>query len=584
MKKILLPLIFLLISSANLYAIFPTPSITQTKYRWRNDNGSETTATWKAAENTAITLADTVSILRARIELRNSSGAAYDIDESLEYSSNGGTTWTTITNAPTNAFIYQSSANVADGDATTNQISSGTAGTFVAGRIISAVPSATPMVILDAEKTEFEWVIKPTGNLLPMTSYTFRSAGQGSTPLVYATINTTCVNVLVLSKTDSARCGPGIVGLKATGTPGTSIKWYDVSAGGTAIDTGTNFTTPFLTTTKIYYAAAALGATCEGPRVAVTATINPIPVVNLGSDITTCQGDPATFDAGDFNAYLWDNGATTQTRTVTTAGTYYVTVTGAGNCKGSDTVQLLNNPKPIVNLGNDTMICPGASITLNAGNPGMDYIWDDGTTNQTRTVSAAGTYSVTVTNEFNCSNLDMINIIVKDVPLGNINAVYGNPATYTFDVLNPLYATGYLWDFGDGSPQASGLMHQHTYTANGIYTVKLTLVGDCGVDAIKYRTVDVFDAGTTGIGNVEDNNAVVLYPNPARESVIIENKSDLTFKTVAVFNILGQKIVTAPVISGSKIILNTTEFASGIYSIRIETDKGFLVRKFEVRK
>lgn len=584
MKKILLPLFFILVSSVNLYAIFPTPAINQTKYRWRNDNGSETTATWKAAENTAITLADTISILRARIELQNNSGAVYDIDESLEYSSNGGTTWTTITNAPTNAFIYQSSTNVTDGDATTNQISTGTAGTFVAGRIISAVPSATPMVISSGEKTEFEWVIKPTGNLLPMTTYTFRSAGQGSTPLVYPTITTTCVNVSVISKTDSAHCGPGIVGLKANGSPGTTIKWYDVPSGGVAIGTGTTFTTPFLTTTKIYYASAALGTTCEGPRVAVTATINPIPVVNLGSDITVCQGDPATFNAGDFNAYLWDNGATTQTRTVTAAGTYYVTVTGAGNCKGSDTVQLLNHPKPTVNLGNDTMICPGASLTLNAGNPGMEYVWDDGSTAQTRTVNTAGIYSVTVTNGFDCSNTDMISVIIKDAPLGNINAVHGNPATYTFNVLNPQYAIGYVWDFGDGTPEANGVMHQHTYTANGIYTVKLTLVGDCGVDATKYRTVDVFDADATGIGNIEDNNAVVLYPNPAQESVTIENKSDLTFKTAEVFNILGQRIAADLVVSGSKITLRTAEYANGIYSVRIETDKGFLIRKFEVRK
>jgi PKD repeat protein len=584
MKKILLPLFFLFVSSVNLYAIFPTPAINQTKYRWRNDNGSETTATWKAAENTAITLADTVSILRARIELQDNSGASYDIDESLEYSSNGGTTWTTITNAPTNAFIYQSSANVTDGGATTNQISTGTAGTFVAGRIISAVPSATPMVISSGEKTEFEWVIKPTGNLLPMTTYTFRSAGQGSTPLNYPTITTTCVNVSVVSKTDSSICGPGIVGLKAIGSPGTTIKWYDVPSGGTALGTGTNFTTPFLTVTKIYYAAAALGATCESPRVAVTAKINPIPVVNLGSDITVCQGDPGTFNAGNFNAYLWDNGATTQTRTVTAAGTYYVTVTGIGNCKGSDTVKLLNNPKPVVNLGNDTMICPGTSLTLNAGNPGMEYIWDDGSTAQTRTVNTAGTYSVTVTNGFDCSNTDMISVIIKDIPLGNINAVHGNPATYTFDVLNPQYAVGYLWDFGDGSPVESGLMRQHTYTANGIYTVKLTLVGDCGNNAVKQRTVDVFDANATGIGNINDNDAVVLYPNPAKESVVIENKTDLTFKTVEVFNILGQKITINPVMSSSKITLNTAGFANGIYSLRIETDKGFFIRKFEIRK
>jgi hypothetical protein len=32
----------------------PAPVLTQTAYRWRNDDGSETTATWLAAENTPL--------------------------------------------------------------------------------------------------------------------------------------------------------------------------------------------------------------------------------------------------------------------------------------------------------------------------------------------------------------------------------------------------------------------------------------------------------------------------------------------------------------------------------------------------
>lgn len=47
-----------------------------------------------------------------------------------------------------------------------------------------------------------------------------------------------------------------------------------------------------------------------------------------------------------------------------------------------------------IDLGNDTTLCSGASITLNAG-PGFDsYAWSNGATTQTITVSQAGTYSV----------------------------------------------------------------------------------------------------------------------------------------------------------------------------------------------
>ncbi|RYZ21201.1 MAG: hypothetical protein EOP49_47160, partial [Sphingobacteriales bacterium] len=252
MKKLLLPLLFFLCSAVQLHAIIIVPFVNQTKYRWRNDDGSETAATWRAAENTAITLNDTSSVLRCRLELQNNSGSTHTVNESLEYSSNAGATWTTMTGAASDAFRYQSSANVTNGGATSNQMGTATAGTFTAGKIISAVPAPASYTIASGNKTEFEWVIKPTANLLPMSAYIFRSAAQGSTPLNYATINTGCVNVNVLTKKDSARCGPGILLLKATGSAGTTIKWYQNASGGTALGTGGDFLTPFITGTTTY--------------------------------------------------------------------------------------------------------------------------------------------------------------------------------------------------------------------------------------------------------------------------------------------------------------------------------------------
>lgn len=584
MKRLLLPFIFLLLTTAKLHAIIITPFVTQTQYRWRNDDGNEATATWRAANNTAISVGDTTTILRVRIELNNNSGGgAYDVNETLEYSSNGGTTWTPITNAPTNAFRYVSSTFVTNGGATTSQMGAATPGTFVAGRIISAVPSATPMS-LNANKTEYEWVIKPTASVLPLTTYTFRSANQGSTPVVYPTLTTTCVGAYITAKTDSFRCGAGDVVLKAVTTPGNTIKWYSSPSSTTVLATGGTFTTPYLTATTTYYAAAAAGTTCEGPRVPVVASIHPIPVVNLGSDVTVCLGDPATFNAGNFNAYLWNDGTTTQTKTVNTAGTYYVTVTGTGGCKGSDTVQLLNHPKPVVSLGNDTAICPGTTLTLDAGNPGMKYLWDNGVITQTRNVNTGGSYSVVVTNDFNCFNSDQINVIIKDLPLGTLNAVHGNPATYTFYVLNPQFATGYTWDFGDGSPVASGIMTQHTYTANGIYEVHLTIQGDCGIDAVRTRTVDVFDAGgTTGIPDLSADEGLVIYPNPAKNVLNVEAVSGAKLQSVTVYSIMGQQLRTMRS-NNSKHILSIGDLAAGIYSLKIATDKGTVIRKFEIMK
>lgn len=586
MRKILLPILFLLLlATAESHAIIiPTPFVTQTQYRWRNDDGNETAATWKAAVNTPITVGDTVNTIRVRIELNNNSGGGnMNINETLEYSSNGGGTWTAITNAPTNAFKYVSSTLVTNGGATTNLMGTVTAGTFVAGRIISAVPSATPLS-LGANKTEFEWVIKPTGSVLPMTTYTFRSAAQGSTPLVYPTLNTTCVGLSVASKVDSNRCGPGEVVLQATGSAGTTIKWFSSPSGGTELGSGSTFTTPALTTSTNFYASATVG-TCASPRVAVTATIKPLPVVNIGDDASFCEGSSYTINAGNFSAYLWDNGSTGQTRTVNTPGTYHVTVTGTGGCKGKDTINLSHYPNPVVNLGNDTSICAGQTLTLDAGNPGMSYFWSSGETTQTIVVNQTNDYSVKVTNELGCSYADTINLIVKEAPLGNINAVHGYPGTYTFNALNPQYAVNYIWNFGDGSPEEEGYLRHHTYKSNGIYLVTLVLVGSCDSNATRSRTVDVFDAaGTTGVNNVNTGNKILMYPNPAKALLTIESQDGVLFKNIAVYNILGQKLKSEISDSRSQHVIRINDLVAGIYTLRIETDKGAIVRKFEVTK
>jgi PKD repeat protein len=393
---------------------------------------------------------------------------------------------------------------------------------------------------------------------------------------------------MVLSKHDSSSCGPGTVPLSAASTANATIQWYDAPAGGNLLGTGNSFTTPLLNTTTTYYVSAKRNVTpfCESPRTAVTATIYPVPAVNLGPDVTVCSNVPVTLNAGGSYTYLWDNGSTNITRTVTAPGTYFVTVTGVGNCKKSDTAVVNHNPLPLVNLGNDTIVCPGTVLTLDAGNAGSTYAWNDGLTVQTRQVSETGNYTVIVTNEYNCTATDGINITIKSFPLGEINAVKGSPATYTFNVSGALFATEYLWDFGDGSPIASGIWQQHTYAQNNIYTVKLTMIGDCDSSSNSYRqrTVDVYDAATTGIGNPALKGAFSFYPNPANETVNIAFENALKINDIEIFNILGQKIKLSYNISASIATLQVAQLSNGIYSVRINTDKGSVIQKFEIRR
>ncbi len=401
------------------------------------------------------------------------------------------------------------------------------------------------------------------------------SNGCAKTDTIQVTVNPTPV---VNLGNDTNLC-LGVNYVLNAGNPGATKLW----------DNGTTGQTRTVSATGTYYVRVTNSFNCVA-RDTVTTTFLTSPVVNLGNDQDVCAGATVTLDAGNpGDTYLWDNGSTLQTRSVTSSGNYYVTVRNIANCKGSDTVQVTVHPLPVVNLGNDTTFCHGNTLVLNAGNPGAAYLWSDYSTAQTLAVNSTGNYGVTVTDVYSCVGSDNINILVKDLPSGIINAVHGDTATYTFNVLNAQYVTACTWNFGDGSPlvtvnNALTLVH-HRYTQNGIFSVSVKLYGECNDSLTNTRTVDVYDAGgTTGINQLENSKDLVLYPNPAKDLVVIENKNNLRMNHITVYNVVGQVMTNVKADSNDKHLLHTATYASGIYTVRIDTDKGIVIRKFEIMK
>ena len=81
----------------------------------------------------------------------------------------------------------------------------------------------------------------------------------------------------------------------------------------------------FVSATTTYTVDVTSGSTtCTSDPTIIT--VQPLPTVDLGSDVVICNGATQTLDAGSHASYLWSTGETTQTIDISSAGTYYVTV------------------------------------------------------------------------------------------------------------------------------------------------------------------------------------------------------------------------------------------------------------------
>jgi len=152
----------------------------------------------------------------------------------------------------------------------------------------------------------------------------------------------------------------------------------------------------------------------------VVFTANPLPVVTLGADTSYCSNNAIvlTGPAGNFT-YVWSDNSTNDSLSVSSTGTYFVTVTDtATTCFNADTVTIVINATPVVALGADTTFCSAnGPLTLNAPAGPYNYLWSDNSSGASLAVNSSGTYAVAVTDSVNgCITNDSINVVVNASP------------------------------------------------------------------------------------------------------------------------------------------------------------------------
>jgi len=162
----------------------------------------------------------------------------------------------------------------------------------------------------------------------------------------------------------------------------------------------------------------------------------PKPVVSANPN-PACVGEPVMFNAAptSYIGWAWDfddgstNGGSMPSHTFLSNGTFNVTltVTDAFGCTNADTLAVVVNPAAIpgiISVAPSLTVCAGNTVTLTAP-AGASWLWSTLATTQSITTSTAGTYSVTVSNAFNCTTVPPpVTVVILPAPPAFIS---GNP-------------------------------------------------------------------------------------------------------------------------------------------------------------
>lgn len=280
-------------------------------------------------------------------------------------------------------------------------------------------------------------------------------------------------------------------------------------------------------------------------------------------DLGTVTGGTAPY------TYLWSPNGETTTTISGAAGSYSVDITDASACTSTFNFTIGEPAAMAANMNVTDASCNGDSdgeidMTVSNGTAPYTYNWSTGATTEDVNGLAAGNYTVVVTDANGCAE--------------NFNATVGEPNTLSGSATSTPIATGndgavnltvtggtppytFDWDSGFSSNEdLSGL------SVAGTYTCDITDANGC--------TTQVSVVVESHVG-FEDNalSQLNIYPNPSHGIVNIAFKADVE-TTIAIYNSVGQILMTTTNVGENIITLDLNDFASGVYILNIKTIDG----------
>jgi len=335
------------------------------------------------------------------------------------------------------------------------------------------------------------------GDAKPDVGYVNRNAANNE--LIFLR-NSHCILANILPDDPPAVCSNKPVKLRATPALKVDYNWLNVGTG-QAIDGGVTADIITAGTYKVAIVSAADG--CENHSdevVLVDGGDNLPPTVTINSPEVVCEGASLTLSAELFDgvSYFWQtpgadilegNSITIDNANIDNSGRYALVLEASG-CRTDPVfakVDVSSIPTMEILTSQGELFCEGSINTLTVPlYTGAQYEWKkdgsiiSGVTGNTYNSAESGTFTVNVTNAYNCvgnSNTQSIKEVKQpvaafaEITSSCLNEVIQFENTSTFDgTVDPTF----LWEFGDGVTSTEK-DPSHTYSSPGTFTISLSV-------------------------------------------------------------------------------------------------------------
>ena len=289
--------------------------------------------------------------------------------------------------------------------------------------------------------------------------------------------------------------------------------------------------------------------------------------------LSFCEGDSVVLDAGNYDSFLWSNGANTRYITVTQSGYYWVDVVSTlGMILYSDTLYIEVVDEPQISIDAQSLSCYGindGSIILDIVNQTNDYTvtWNLGLQGDTLYNLAEGNYTYEYNDIFGCYHTDSIYILspyamvvisqVTGYSTSGMGSIYSiiNGGTPPYEIYLDSILQGILID-----SLLPGFYYYQVIDANG---------------CIFSNTIQIVDYTVTETVSILKSS--ISFENPMIGNTLTLNCSENIIQVI-VYNALGAVI---PTIFENNILKIEGNY-SGIFYLKVklkDQEKNFKIMK-----